>query len=305
MKDALIEITLKQLVRKYPSLRTDELADDFAIAKQRFDGEIGLFQHPCRFDGYLAVFCLEGEFAVDLNLQTFIVRKNTMFVYEPGNIVRFYIPENSAVRSALFHVSVASMDFIHEVHRDISHRFSVSRAMHSDPCLSFTEEEAGTVIQYCELTESLINSGVPGIKDALHSLASSAIFYFASFWDRKRQAAAASASSIHSARAQETVDRFISLVTEHHLKEHYLAFYARELDITPKYLSKLVREVTGRSAPEWIDSFLVLEAKNMLKYSDMAIKEIVFRLHFPDQSSFYKFFKLHTGMIPSEYRKMQ
>ena len=69
------------------------------------------------------------------------------------------------------------------------------------------------------------------------------------------------------------------------------------------YVSKLVREVTGRSAPEWVDSFLVLEAKNLLKYSGMAIKEIVYRMKFPDQSSFYKFFKLHTGMIPSEYRK--
>lgn len=305
MKDALIEITLKQLVKKYPTLRTDELSDDFAIAKQHFDGEIDLFQHPCRFDGYLAVFCLEGEFAVDVNLQTFLVRKNTMFVYEPGNIVRFYIPEDSAVRSARLHVSVASMDFIHEVHRDISHRYSVSRALHSDPCLAFSDEEARTVIQYCELTEALLNSGLPGIKDALHSLASSAIFFFASFWDRKRAEAESLALSVHSARAQETVDRFISLVTEHHLGEHYLAFYAKELDITPKYLSKLVREVTGRSAPDWIDSFLVLEAKNMLKYSDMAIKEIVFKLHFPDQSSFYKFFKLHTGMIPSEYRKMQ
>jgi AraC-like DNA-binding protein len=106
-----------------------------------------------------------------------------------------------------------------------------------------------------------------------------------------------------TARSQATVDRFIRLVTEHHMTEHYLQFYANELEITPKYLSKLVRDVTGRSAPDWIDSFLVLEAKNMLKYSDLAIKEIVFKLNFPDQSSFYKFFKLHTGMIPSEYRK--
>ena len=227
-----------------------------------------------------------------------------IFVYEPGNIVRFYIPEGSPVRSAWLHVSVASMEFVQEVHRDISHRYSTSRAVHEDPCLTFSEDQVGTMIRYGELTEDLVNSGVPGIKDALHYLASSALFFLVSFWDKKRQEME-TAPSPHSARSEVIVDRFIHLVNEHHLKEHYLAFYAQELEITPKYLSKLVREVTGRSAPDWIDSYLVLEAKNMLKFSDLAIKEIVFRLHFPDQSSFYKFFKLHTGMIPSEYRKLQ
>ena len=64
-----------------------------------------------------------------------------------------------------------------------------------------------------------------------------------------------------------------------------------------------MREASGRSAPEWIDSFVILEAKNLLKYSEKSIKEIVFALHFPNQSVFYKFFKAHTGLTPSEYRK--
>jgi len=66
--------------------------------------------------------------------------------------------------------------------------------------------------------------------------------------------------------------------------------------------SKLIKQVSGRSAPDWIDSFVILEAKNMLKYTDDSIKEIVFKLHFPNPSVFYKFFKAHTGMTPSEYR---
>lgn len=66
--------------------------------------------------------------------------------------------------------------------------------------------------------------------------------------------------------------------------------------------AKLIKNATGRSAPEWIDSFVILEAKSMLKYSPMPIKEIVSRLNFPDQSVFHKFFKAHTGMTPNEYR---
>lgn len=81
-----------------------------------------------------------------------------------------------------------------------------------------------------------------------------------------------------------------------------MTFYANKLCLTPKYLSKLVKQASGRSAPDWIDEFVILEAKNMLKYSNMPIKEIVFRLNFPNQSFFYRFFKTHTGMTPSEYR---
>ena len=97
-------------------------------------------------------------------------------------------------------------------------------------------------------------------------------------------------------------ERFIGLVSEYHTSERGMAFYADKMCLTPKYLSKLIKQASGRSAPDWIDSFVILEAKNMLNFSDMAIKEIVYKLHFPNQSVFYKFFKAHTGMTPTEYR---
>jgi AraC-like DNA-binding protein len=67
-------------------------------------------------------------------------------------------------------------------------------------------------------------------------------------------------------------------------------------------MSKLIKTATGKSAPEWIDAYVILEAKNLLKYSSDTIKQIVFKLNFPNQSVFYKFFKSRTGMTPSEYR---
>jgi AraC-like DNA-binding protein len=97
-------------------------------------------------------------------------------------------------------------------------------------------------------------------------------------------------------------DRFVNLVSEYFAQYRNVGFYADKLCMTPKYLSRVVREVTGRSAPEWIDSYVILEAKNLLKYSGLPIKEVVFKLNFPNQSVFYKFFKARTGMTPSEYR---
>ena len=304
MIEALSEITLSQLTELYPQFKSDDKVEGIAVAQIVLDDKTRVFQHPFRFDGYLNIYCIEGEFSLDLNLNTYHLREGMMLIYEPGNILKIQDGNRTQGQTARFYVTATSKAFIQDVIRDVSRFYSNSVAVHEDPFLIFKGEDAETLTKFFELTNNILSAGIAGIKEALISLISSAIFYLRAFWIRKQQERLLATRS-HSARAHSMVDAFIHLVTEHHLTEHYLSFYAKELDITPKYLSKLVRDVTGRSAPDWIDSFLVLEAKNMLKYSDMAIKEIVFKLHFPDQSSFYKFFKLHTGMIPSEYRKMQ
>ena len=80
-----------------------------------------------------------------------------------------------------------------------------------------------------------------------------------------------------------------------------MSFYAQQLYITTKYLSNIVKEATGRSAAQWIDEFVILEAKNLLRFSGKTIKQVSYELNFSNQSAFGKYFKLITGMSPSEY----
>ena len=98
------------------------------------------------------------------------------------------------------------------------------------------------------------------------------------------------------------VERFIELVEEHYREERLIGFYADKLCITPKYLSKLIKEHTGRSAGEWIDNHVILEARAMLQSSDMTIQQIAASLNFPNQSFFGKYFKRATGLSPKQYR---
>ena len=107
-----------------------------------------------------------------------------------------------------------------------------------------------------------------------------------------------------SGRIKTVFDQFIQLVLEYHTVHRNVGFYADRLNLTPKYLSRIIKEASGRSAPEWIDDYVVLEAKNLLKYSGLAIKEVVYQLNFPSQSVFYKFFKARTGMTPTEYKNL-
>lgn len=98
------------------------------------------------------------------------------------------------------------------------------------------------------------------------------------------------------------VERFIELVHTHYREERLISYYADMLCITPKYLSKLVKENTGRSAGEWIESHVILEARAMLQSSDLTIQQIASSLNFANQSFFGKYFKRATGLSPKQYR---
>lgn len=106
-----------------------------------------------------------------------------------------------------------------------------------------------------------------------------------------------------AAHKNSLVERFIELVRENYRKERQIGFYADKLCITPKYLSKLVKENTGRSAGEWIENHVILDARAMLQSSDMTIQQIATSLNFPNQSFFGKYFKRATGLSPKQYRQ--
>ena len=104
-------------------------------------------------------------------------------------------------------------------------------------------------------------------------------------------------------RGQVLFSQFIDLVVEHHREQHSVKFYADELGITPKYLSAVAEEQTGKNAKRWIDEHIALDAKVLLRSSSRDIQKVSKILNFPDVSFFGKFFKRLVGVSPKAYRK--
>lgn len=104
-------------------------------------------------------------------------------------------------------------------------------------------------------------------------------------------------------REQQLFSAFIRLVSQHALRQHALDFYASRLCVTPRYMSTIVRNVSGKTAKYWLDEAIVNAIKVQLHYTDKQASEIAYDMDFPNPSFFCKYFKRLTGITPLEYRK--
>lgn len=103
--------------------------------------------------------------------------------------------------------------------------------------------------------------------------------------------------------SEKLFTRFLRLVQTNCKRERRVSWYAQQLCISPKYLSLVVKRISGRTALEWIENYVTMELRVALKNSTRSIKEIAEDMNFPNQSFLGKYFKEHVGMTPSEYRK--
>lgn len=103
-------------------------------------------------------------------------------------------------------------------------------------------------------------------------------------------------------RPNEIYRHFKKLLVENYKEQHRIGFYADRLNITPTYLSRIVKKVTGRTVHRIVTEFIHAEAVRLLSCTDMDIKEISASLGFSDQSAFGKSFIKKEGVTPSDYR---
>lgn len=103
-------------------------------------------------------------------------------------------------------------------------------------------------------------------------------------------------------RSYALFDQFVRLVAANYVQHRDVQWYAEAMQITPKYLSEVVKEVSGRTSSQWITNFVVTELKSLLRNSDLSIKEIAVEMNFPNQSFLGKYFKNVVGESPNDFR---
>ena len=301
------DFSVSVMTLKKALLGTSQLSigEDACLFSIKYDGNDDKFCKPIRLVGNVIVFCVKGSVHMSVNLNEFDVKAGSLVMLTDQDIVKVEKGSNDDVKDLHWVMIAMSQNFISDLRVDFKKILSEGLTLLETPVIHLNQDIRGYFEDYLRLIGKLADTELPMYKDAVRSLISSMVSIAAGQWIedvnrlRDRKVIRLDSRSEHKTLVFR---QFIKLVSENYTRQRQVLFYADQLCMSPKYLSKLVKEVSGKSAPEWIDAYVMLEAKHLLKYSDMPIKEIVFRLNFSNQTVFYKYFKAHTGMTPTEYR---
>lgn len=107
---------------------------------------------------------------------------------------------------------------------------------------------------------------------------------------------------VKSYRVRELFNRFMMLLEKDYKISRDVNYYAEQMNISSKYLTNIVSQVTGHTPKTIIDQYVILQLKLHLKRSTQSIKEMAWEFHFADVSFFCRYFKKHTGLTPQQMR---
>lgn len=201
------------------------------------------------------------------------------------------------------YLMVVSPNFIKDINIDINVIQTMQFKPHAVPVISLSEHEAQLFEQYLMAiySNTTYNNDAIFVRGISRCIMSAVTYQMMQF--TRSRLAKDPESDTPKGRRTGYVAVFIKLVSKDFRTERQVSFYADRLHISPKYLSLLVKEATGRSAAEWINDYVILEAKNLLRFSGMNVQQIAYELNFSNQSSFGKYFKHLTGLSPTEFQR--
>lgn len=259
--------------------------------------EMEIFRFPSRLNALIIGVGTEGETSLTSNLQEFRLKKDSLFIFSPKHILQ--VQSNNRFKA---HLIVIAPDFLKRINIDTKRMTPLFLQFGSLPCMELTHAESQSLRSFISMVEQeLKGSETDFSSEIIGELIAATIYKVGDILTHYLTEHPEVDSPIHN-RAEEYFRQFTELLGEHYKHERSVGFYARQLCITPKYLTTLIKRISGKSVSEWIDNYVILEAKTLLKYSNMSVQEIAYYLNFPNQSFFGSYFKRNAGMSPSQYK---
>lgn len=248
------------------------------------------FLIPHRKDYYFIAFVKAGSTRHWIDMAPYVVRNNTLYFTDPQQV---NLKEEAGVMSGVtisFTAAFLATDetgFIRQL-PVIQNPHNGHELLLSSADIAFVEELLDKMIaEYGGENEWQQQMLLGYMKTLLIYMSR---LYTAQF-----------AESNHD-QSRMLLKRYLAQIETSYATLHDVAAYAVLMNISPGHLSDKVKEQSGKPAIAHIHARLMLEAKRLLFHSDLAVKEIAFRLGFEDASYFNRFFKRISNQTPAEYR---
>ena len=279
---------------KFADLYADKLASaDFFVTNEK--QLLSLSEYPYRSEGYIIGICTRGSAQVEVNLQVYEAKPGAMLLATPFHVLRIY---NSS-DDFLCRFIVFSKAFL--IEKSLNSHFLESFGFFksgSIPVIYPDGDDVKMILDiYMLVQEKLERENHPYRVEISRSILMTLLYEIQFIYEKQHLIL-----KNKQTRKQELNMLFQDLVFQNYKEHRNVQYYADALFVSPKHLTETIKEVTGRTAGEWIDDAVILEAKVLLRNSEVSIARVAENIHFPDQSSFGKYFKKQTGMSPSDYR---
>lgn len=241
----------------------------------------------------VVALCHSGYVRSEYDLRPVEFRSHDIAVMRPGHIIK-NIAMSDDYRAQLIVTPVSYLNTMRKQYMD--HHLATHMSFDTHPCQHLDDEQYRQVCDAFSLMRTACN--VDGVyRDELISSTFHTLMVLLSTYRYEQL------DAMQDAGRQLSL-RFNEALIEHYRESREIGFYARMFHLSPKYFSTLIKQETGYGAGEWIDRYVVLQAKALLRrMRSLSIQEITDRLGFSEQASFSRFFKRNTGISPKEYRE--
>ncbi len=245
--------------------------------------------------------CQEGSAKVDIYMQEQLLSKGELLVILPGQLVSikeksddfsidYFTVSQALINEVLSSISRLSPLFF--IHMRRKHHYTLSE----DEYYRFSEYYR-LIHSWVKPTDDLFQ------REYIANLLR--LFYLDLYHNYKNNLIEVDANSDGETRKEKITYDFFLLIMQFFRENREIAFYAQKLHITPKYLTSVVRDISGRPAKDWLVEYSIMEIKTLLKNPALNIQEITVKTNFSNQASLSRFFKKHTGLSPTQYRMIK
>ena len=252
---------------------------------------------PGKLNAQTIIICSKGEMTVSCNFRNYTLSENTVFISQPNSTLSLDVTEDFEG-----YIMASTEHGLSEYTIDPKHLPDLMDKTYDTPMIQIEKDECERMCKAMGLLSDYIKE--KSDSPFRPSIIKSAISTFAYL----------TAETLHShlpeieyelrtvKREKEHFNKFLKLLSENYTLHREVNWYAEALHLTPRYLTTTIRKVSGCTVSEWINRFVIKDAKYLLKHSDMTVQQVAYELNFPNQSFFGKFFKKHTGMSPGTFR---
>lgn len=298
-------VTIKTIdIRDFQPLksRMDYLDNDILVSDKLENIPVNTLDKAFRINFFLLVACEEGEMHLQINGDSYQMKENDILIVLPTMLISdVKRSEKHTIRMVGF-----STNFLHRILKKDRNTERMFYSVYKKPIRSTDGRDANPLAHHYM---ALI---ISKIRDTNHYYRHEALQYlFSALFCEMMNELKSHLGDEETGkpdkslrRAHQVFRQFLLELSRDGGMHRSVNYFADRLCYSPKYVSSVVKQVSGRTALDWINEYAMDQIKVQLKHSDLSIKEIADRFNFANQSFFGKYVKAHVGTSPAKYRAM-